>query len=126
MRGQAEQTHFARVLKNLVDGKVPLENEVAAIFDLIDRVLPLQMDGLAVFFRELRTQQPGPVVQSLFDGGRAEVVGGRLQCLRVRSRQECVVVLAEPHSLTAEFDLDEVVAVQIVRRLKRKISADAH
>jgi S1-C subfamily serine protease len=124
--GEAEQPHFAGMLEDPVDGEVPLEDEVAAIFDLIDGVVTLQVDGLAVLFGELRTQQPGPVVQALFDGGRTEVIGGRLQRLRVRSRQERVVVLAEPHSLTAEFDLDEVVAVQIIRRLKRKIRADAH
>src|ERR1700730_10132085 len=51
---------------------------------------------------------------------------GRLQCLGVRDRQERVVVLAERHSLTAEFDLHEVMAVQVIRGLKRKIGADAH
>ena len=71
------------MLEDPVDRKVPLENEVAAIFDLIDRVVTLQIDGSAVLFGELRAQQPGPVVQALLDGGRAQVIGGRLQCLRV-------------------------------------------
>ena len=76
--GQTEQSHFAGVLEDPVDRKVPLENEVAAVFDLIDGVLTLQINGIAVLFGELRTQQPGPVVQTLFDDGSAELVGGRL------------------------------------------------
>jgi hypothetical protein len=32
------------MLEDPVDGKVPFENEVAAIFDLIDRVVTLQID----------------------------------------------------------------------------------
>jgi len=33
---------------HLVDGKMPLEDEVPAVFDLVHGVLALQMDGLAV------------------------------------------------------------------------------
>ena len=76
--GQAQQTHFAGMLQYPVDGEVPLEDKVPAIFDLIDGVVALQVHGLAVLFRELGTQQPGPVVQALFDGGRAQVIGCRL------------------------------------------------
>ena len=67
-----------------MNGEVPLEDEVAAIFDLIYRIATVQIDGRAVFFRELRNQQPGPVIQTLLDGGRAQLIGGRLQCIGVR------------------------------------------
>ncbi len=78
----------------------------------MDGVLALQMDSLAVLCGELRTQQPGPVVQAFFESGRAQAIGGRWY------------VLAKGHSLTAEFDLDEVVAVQVIRGLKGKVGAE--
>jgi hypothetical protein len=34
--------------------------------------------------------------------------------------------LTKYHSSTTEFDLDEVVAIQIISRLKRKVYANAH
>ena len=37
--GQPEQSHFAGVLKHPVEGEVPLENEIPAVFDLVDRVV---------------------------------------------------------------------------------------
>src|SRR5437868_4152047 len=55
-----------------------------------------------------------------------ELVGGRLQCLGIRCRQERVVVFAKPYCLLTELDFHEVVAVEIVGRLKRKVCADAH
>ena len=54
---------------------MPLEDKVAAIFDLIDRIVTLQIDGRAVLFRELRAQQPGPVVRALFYRGRSQLIG---------------------------------------------------
>ena len=36
--GEPPQTEFAAAFEQLVDGKVPLEDEVAAVFDLGDRV----------------------------------------------------------------------------------------
>jgi hypothetical protein len=71
------------MLKNPGEGKVPFQDEVPAIFNLIYRVLPLQVDRLAVLFRELRPRQPGPVVQALFEDGGAELVGTLLECFRV-------------------------------------------
>ena len=76
--GQTEQSHFAGVLKDLVDRKVPLENEVAAVFDLVDGVFAVQVNGLTVFLRKLGAEKPTPVVQSFFDDGSAQFVGGRL------------------------------------------------
>jgi hypothetical protein len=76
--GEAEQSHFAGLLKYLVDGEMAIEDEVAAVFDLIDGVLAIQGDGFAILLGELRPQQPTPVVQAFFDGGSGELVGGRL------------------------------------------------
>jgi hypothetical protein len=74
------------LLEDLVDREMPLEDEIAAVFDLVEGVLPLQVDGLAVLWRKLGTQEPGPIVQPFFDDGGAQLIGGRLSCLRVRCR----------------------------------------
>jgi hypothetical protein len=76
--GQAEESHFAGMLKNLVDREVPLENEIAAVFDLIDGVPTAQVDGFAVLLGEFRRQQPTPVVQTFLDDVSAQLVGGCL------------------------------------------------
>src|SRR5437870_6516264 len=89
--GQPEQAHFVGALKDLVDREVSLEDEVLAVFDRIDRVVAAQVYGLAIRSRKLGSKQPTPVGQPLLDDGCAQLVGGRLQCLWVRYRQECVV-----------------------------------
>jgi hypothetical protein len=76
--GQAEQSHFAGLLKDLVDREMPLENEIAAVLNLVDGVSAAQVDGLAVFFRKLGAEKPTPVVQSFLDNGSAQPVGRRL------------------------------------------------
>src|SRR3954451_8798284 len=81
--GQAEQAHFAGALKDLVDWEVPFEDEVAAVFGLVDGVATLQVDSLAVAVGKLRRQQPAPVVQALLDDAGAQLVCRRLQGLRV-------------------------------------------
>jgi len=43
-----------------------------------ESLLAIQGDGFAILLGELRPQQPTPVVQPFFDGGSAELVGGRL------------------------------------------------
>lgn len=47
-------------------------SKVAAVFDLVQRVLAAQRDGGAFLFRELRTQHQSPVIQPLADCGDAE------------------------------------------------------
>ena len=57
--GQAEQAYFARPFENLMDRQVPFEDEAPAVFDLIDRVVSAQVDGLAILLGKL-----GPEVNS--------------------------------------------------------------
>jgi len=66
------------MLKDLVDREVPFENEIAAVFDLIDRVVAAQIHCLAILLGELRSEQPTPVVQTFLDDASAEFVCGRL------------------------------------------------
>jgi len=81
--GQAQESQFAGALENLVNGEVPVENEVPTVLDLINRVAATKMDGPSILFRELGTQQPSPVIQPLFDDRRAQLIGSDLQRLRV-------------------------------------------
>ena len=69
-------------LENAVNGEVTFEDKVPAILRLVDRVVPFEIHGLAIFLRELRTQQPSPVVQSLLNDGRAQFVRSRDQWRR--------------------------------------------
>src|SRR3990167_8402930 len=59
--GETPQPQLAATLEDLVDRKVALEDEVAAILDLADGVETAQVDLLAFLRRELRPQQQRPV-----------------------------------------------------------------
>jgi len=87
---------------------MPLEDEVAAVFDLRDRIEARQIDLLAFLVGELRPQDEGPVVEPLADDGRAQLVCGRLQRLNVVDGQKGVVVLAKGDVCTIELLLDEL------------------
>jgi len=47
--GQAEQPHFTGALEDFADRKVPFENEIAAVLDLVEGIASTQVDGLSVF-----------------------------------------------------------------------------
>ena len=49
MRRQPPQSQLTAALEQLVDGEVPLEDEVAAVFDLRDRIEAPKIDLLALF-----------------------------------------------------------------------------
>src|SRR5262249_4871715 len=65
VRRQPPQPELAASLEQLVDREVALEDEVATVFDLGDRVEARQIDLLALFLGELRPQNEGPVVEPL-------------------------------------------------------------
>ena len=48
-------------------GEVALEDEIAAVLDLVDGVEPVQIHRAPLPFGELRAQQQRPVVQALAD-----------------------------------------------------------
>jgi hypothetical protein len=60
--GELPQTELAAAVEQLVDRKVPLEDEVAAVFDLGDRVEARQAEPGALLGGELRAQDQGPIV----------------------------------------------------------------
>src|SRR6202022_502786 len=65
--GQPPQAELAAALEQLMDGKVALEDEVATILDLGDRIKAREIELLAFLGGELRAQDQGPVVEPCTD-----------------------------------------------------------
>src|SRR5438477_935907 len=118
--GQPPQAEFAAAFEEFVDGKVALEDEVAAILNLGDRVKAREVELLALLGRELGAEDQGPVVEPLADDLRAQPVGGGLQGHHVVDRKEGVVGLAEADPRPLQLLLDEAVAVEVVSGLERE------
>src|SRR5437870_13172581 len=123
---QPPQAELAAAFEQLVDGKVALEDEVAAILNLGDRVKAREIELLALLGGELRSQDQGPVVELLADDLRAEFVGGGLQRGEVGGGEEGVVGLAEADLRALQLLLDEAVPVEVVGGLERKERGDPH
>ncbi len=124
--GQAPETYFTTAFKDLVDGEMAFEDEVAAVFDLADGIESPQVHGCPLPFGKLGSEQQRPVVEPFANHFGGEAVCGCLQRLRVGDGQKRVIVLAEAHLLAVQFLLDKAVTVQIVGGLKRKERSHAH
>src|SRR5437016_7484161 len=122
--GQPPQAEFAAAFEEFVEGKVALEDEVAAILNLGDRVKARELELIALLGGELRSQDQGPVVELLADDLRAEFVGGGLQRGDVGGGEEGVVGLAEADLRALQLLLDEAVPVEVVGGLERKERGD--
>ena len=59
------QPQLTASLEELVDGEVTFEDEVAAIFDLRDRLKAREIDAFALLDGELRPQDQGPIIKPL-------------------------------------------------------------
>jgi hypothetical protein len=70
--GEAPQADLTAALEDLVDGKVTLEDEVAAVLNLADGVEAGQVHLVPFFFGELGAQQEGPVIELLANDLRAQ------------------------------------------------------
>ena len=123
--GEAKYSQLTGALEDLVNREIPPEDEITAVFDLVQRVVAPQVDGGPVFLRELRTQDQGPVIQALADPFGAEAIGGRLQRWRIGDPQKGIIVFAEWDTLALELAGDEVMTVDPVSGLERKEGADA-
>jgi len=97
----APQAHFTAALEYLVDGKVALEDEVAAIFDLADGIKTAQVHRRPFALGELRPRYKRPVLEPLADDFGSEAVCGSLQRLRIGDGQQGVVALAKADLLAA-------------------------
>ena len=63
------------MLEDFVDWKMSFENEVPAIFDLVEGIFAAEVDGLPVLVGKLRSQEPSPVVQALLNDFGVQFVG---------------------------------------------------
>src|SRR5258707_8334665 len=93
--GEPPQAELAASFEEFANGKVALEDEVAAILDLGDRIKAREIELLALLGGEFRSQDEGPVVEPTADDCGAQLVGGGLQRGNVVDGEEGVVVLAE-------------------------------
>src|SRR6266478_238861 len=75
---EPQQSQIAGALEQLMDGEVAPEDEVAAVLDLLERVVAAEIDCLTVLFGEHGTDDQGPVIQAGTNELGAEGVGGRL------------------------------------------------
>src|SRR5215469_444385 len=116
--GQSPQAKLTASLEQLVDGKVSLEDKIEAVLDLTDRIAAREFDQLALLGGEFRAEEEGPVVESLANDVRAELIGGGLQCRHVADRKKRVVVLAEADVGRLELMLNEAMAVEVVCSLE--------
>ena len=76
---QSPKPDLAAALENLMDRKVALEDEVAAVLYLPDGVEARQVDLIALGAGELRSQDQCPVVDLLLNDLGAKPIGGSLQ-----------------------------------------------
>lgn len=72
------QNATSGIPEQLVNGSVPPEDKVSAVFDLLEGVVAAQMDRLAILLGELGAQQPSPVIEPLANPIGAEAVGSGL------------------------------------------------
>src|SRR3974390_1138628 len=68
---QPPQPKFTASLEQLMDREVTFEDEVAAVFDLRDRIEAGEVFGLALLGGGLRPRGLGPVVEPFADDGGA-------------------------------------------------------
>src|SRR3954452_13625065 len=108
---QSPKADLAAALEELMDRKVALEDEVAAVLDLGDGVEARQVHLFALPLGELGSQNQCPVVELFLNDRGAKSVGGSLQRRDVVDGQKGVIVLAEGDLAPGEFLLDEGVTV---------------
>src|SRR5271157_131428 len=126
VRGQPPQPNLAGTFEDAVDGEVALEDEIAAVLDLVDGVEPVQVHGASLPFGELRSQQQSPVVQTFANHLPGETISSGLEGGDIVDGQKRVVVLAEADRVAGQFLFDEGVTVEIVGGLERETGGDAH
>lgn len=102
---QTQQANLAGTFEDLVNREAAAEDEIAAVLDLIDRAGAAQRNSLAVFGRELRSHEDGPVVGLFLDAVGAEAVGGGLQSRGVGRGDEGVVIFAVANTGTLQLSL---------------------
>lgn len=115
---QKQKPQLAGTLEEVSNGKVALEDDVAAVFDLADGVEAMKVHRLSLPLREFWSQHKRPVIEPLADELWAKPIGSRLKSLGVGNGKKSVVVFAELDCGTFQFDLDEVMTVEPIGGVK--------
>src|SRR6516165_9045937 len=92
---KAEQAEVTGALEEFVNGEVPSEDEVAAVFDWRQGVRASEVEGGSVFRGKLRPYHPSPVIELLANDLGVETVGCGLEGLGIGHPEESIVILAE-------------------------------
>ena len=122
--GQAEHAEFAGAFEGLVDRAGASEDDVATVLHLVQGIRPSEINGGAVLRREFRTDDQRPILEPLPNHLGTECVGDRVQRRHVADSEERIVVLAKAGPGSLQLAGDDVVPVQVVRRLKRQERPD--
>src|SRR6266478_4691354 len=110
--GPPHAEDFAAALEDFMDGEVAFEDEVAAVFDLRQRVEARQVHLAAFPLGELWSEEECPVVELLADDLWTESISRCLQRRCILHGEEGIVVLAEADVGPLQLLLDERVAVE--------------
>ena len=81
--GQFNETEFTGSLEEFVDGEGFAKDKVQTVFDLAEGIEAAQIHSLPFSFRELGTQQKGPIVETLLQQFWGKTFGSFLEGLRV-------------------------------------------
>src|SRR6266566_3787157 len=125
VRRQTPQADFAAALEDFMDGEVAFEDEVAAVFDLRQRVEARQVHLAAFPLGELWSEEGCPVVELLADDLWTESISRCLQRRCIFHGEEGIVVLAEADVGPLQLLLDERVAVEPIRGVEREEACHA-
>jgi hypothetical protein len=122
--GQPPESYLAASFKDLVNGEMAFENEVAAVLDLSDGVEARQVHLTSLILGELGTEVEGPVIELFADDSGAQAIRGCLQGSQVVHDEEGVVIFVEADAGALQFSLDEGVTVEPIGSMERKETGD--
>lgn len=123
--GQFNETEFTGSLEEFVDGEGFAKDKVQTVFDLAEGIEAAQIHGLPFSFRELRTQEKGPIAETLLQQFRGQPVGSLLESLRVIDGDKGIVFFSERAAGSIQFGFEKRVAVDIVSGLEREKGGDS-
>lgn len=115
---QQQKPQLTGALEEVSDREMALKDEVAAVFDLANRVEARKVHCLSLPLREFGSQHKGPVVEPLADELWAKPIGSRLKSLGIGNRKKSIVVFAKLDCAPFQFYLDEVMAVEPIGGVK--------
>lgn len=112
--GKAVETQLAATLKDVSDGPVALEDDIPAVFQLLDGPGAAQaFAGQAFLGRELGAEGERPVVEALANDLGAQSMGCSLQRFGILDRRKGIVLLSERNLLSLKTSGDELMPIEV-------------